>query len=40
MCLSVKSRLTYGASVRPENAVTYSTKVEKFVGFSLKMLRY
>ena len=24
MCLSVKSHLTYGASVRPENAVTYS----------------
>ena len=24
-CLSVKSHLTYGASVRPENAVTYST---------------
>ena len=24
VCLSVKSRLTYGASVRPENAVTYS----------------
>ena len=23
-CLSVKSHLTYGASVRPENAVTYS----------------
>ena len=25
VCLSVKSHLTYGASVRPENAVTYST---------------
>ena len=24
VCLSVKSHLTYGASVRPENAVTYS----------------
>ena len=24
MCVSVKSHLTYGASVRPENAVTYS----------------
>ena len=24
MCLSVKSHLTYGASVRPENVVTYS----------------
>ena len=24
MCLSVKQHLTYGASVRPENAVTYS----------------
>ena len=23
VCLSVKSHLTYGASVRPENAVTY-----------------
>ena len=25
VCLSVKSHLTYGASVRPENAVTYSS---------------
>ena len=25
VCLSVKSHLTYGASVRPENAVTHST---------------
>ena len=25
VCVSVKSHLTYGASVRPENAVTYST---------------
>ena len=24
VCLSVKSHLTYGASVHPENAVTYS----------------
>ena len=24
VCLSVKQHLTYGASVRPENAVTYS----------------
>ena len=24
VCLSVKSHLTYGASVRPENVVTYS----------------
>ena len=24
MCVSVKSHLTYGASARPENAVTYS----------------
>ena len=24
VCLSVKSHLTYGAYVRPENAVTYS----------------
>ena len=37
----IKSHLTYGASVRPENAVTYSAGNEghKFVGFSLKMLR-
>ena len=25
VCVSVRSHLTYGASVRPENAVTYST---------------
>ena len=24
VCVSVKSHLTYGASIRPENAVTYS----------------
>ena len=28
VCLSVKSHLTYGASVRPENAVTNSTGKE------------
>ena len=28
VCLSVKSHLTYGASVRPENAVTYSASNE------------
>ena len=28
VCLSVKSHLTYGASVRPENAVTYSAGTE------------
>ena len=28
VCLSVKSHLTYGASVRPENAVTYSASKE------------
>ena len=40
-CLSIKPHLTYGASVRPENAVTYSAGNEgqKFVGFSLKPLR-
>ena len=27
-CLSVKSHFTYGASVRPENAVTYSAGKE------------
>ena len=41
VCVSVKSHLTSGASVRPENAVTYSAGNEgqKFVGFSLKPLR-
>ena len=41
VCLSVKQHLTYEASVRPENAVTYSAGNEgqKFVGFSLKPLR-
>ena len=38
VCLSVKSHLTYGASVGPENAVTYSAG-KKYVGFFLKMLR-
>ena len=36
-----RPHLTYGASVRPENAVTYTqqaTKVEKFVGICLKRL--
>ena len=28
VCVSVKSHLTYGASVRPENAVTYSAGKE------------
>ena len=28
VCLSVKSHLTYGASVRPKNAVTYSAGKE------------
>ena len=34
VCLSVKSHLTYGASVRPENAVTYSAgnKGQKICG--------
>ena len=38
VCLSVKSHLTSGASVRPENAVTYSAGNEgqKIVAFSLK----
>ena len=41
VCLSVKSHLTYGASVRPENAVTYSAgnESQKKVGFSLKPMR-
>ena len=40
VCLSVKSHLTYGASVRSENAVTYSASNEgqKFVGICLKQL--
>ena len=41
VCLSVKSHLTYGASVRPENAVTYSAgnAGQKIVGICLKRLR-
>ena len=41
VCLSVKSHLTSGASVRRENAATYSAgnEGEKFVAFSLKLLR-
>ena len=41
VCLSVKSHLTSGASVRPENTVTYpaGNGGQKFVGFSLKPLR-
>ena len=37
VCVSVKSHLTYGVSVRPENTVSYSVG-KKFVGFSLKQL--
>ena len=34
VCVSVKSHLTFGASVRPENAVTYSVgnKGQKICG--------
>ena len=40
VCVSVKSNLTPGASVRPENTVTYSAGNggQKIVGFSLKPL--
>ena len=40
VCLSVKSHLTSGAFVCPENTVTYSaaTEVKKIVDFSLKPL--
>ena len=41
VCVSVKSHLSYGASVRPENAVTYTqwgVKVIKFVRICLKQL--
>ena len=40
VCVSVKSHLTSGASVSPENHVTYSADNggQKFVGFSLKPL--
>ena len=34
VCLSVKSHLIYGASVRPENAVTYSAGNESLWGFA------
>ena len=41
VCVSVKSHLTSGASVRLENAVTHSAGNEgqKIVAFSLKLLR-
>ena len=41
VCVSVKRHLTSGASVRPEIDIAYSAGNEgqKFVGFSLKMLR-
>ena len=41
VCLSVKSHLTSGASVRPEKTVVYSAGNggKKIVGFSLKLLR-
>ena len=41
VCLSIKRHLTSGASVRPENAVTYSAdnKGQKFVSFSLEMFQ-
>ena len=40
VCVSVKSHLTSGASVRPETSVTYSAGNggQKYVGFSLKPL--
>ena len=40
MCVSVKSHLTSGVSVRPETSVTYSAgnRGQKYVGFSLKQL--
>ena len=40
VCLSVKSHLTSGVSVRPENTVRYpvGNGGQKFVGFSLKPL--
>ena len=37
VCLSVKSHLTSGASVRPDTVV-HSAGIKKFVGFSLKPL--
>ena len=41
VCVSVKSHLTTGASVRPENTVMYpaGNEGQKFVGFSLQPLR-
>ena len=41
VCVSVKSHLTSGASVRRENAATHSAGNEgqKIVAFSLKLLR-
>ena len=39
VCLSVKSHLTSGASVRPENTVTYSAGNGGQKSFSLKPLR-
>ena len=41
VCLSVKSHLTFGASVLPNNAATYSVGNEgqKFVAFSLTLRR-
>ena len=40
VCLSVKSHLTSGVSVCPENTLAYSAgnRGQKFVGFSLKPL--
>ena len=40
--MSVKSHLTSGASVHPENSsrTQRATEVERFVGFSLKLLHY
>ena len=42
VCLSGKSHLTSGASVRHENTATYSAgnKGQKFVVLSLKLLCY
>ena len=38
VCVSVKSHLTSGASVCPENSVVFSAGNRGFVGFSLKPL--
>ena len=42
VCLSVKSHLTSGASVHPENGVMYSVGNEgqKYVAFSLKPMSF